>query len=203
VAIPLHLDGSLVYNPTAPMRVDGKSEVTVMSRRLAVVSAAAVAAAVLIVILATVVQSRQTSSSLDPGLRTSAARVARDLPQPAQQFSQAYGYHHAFALFTADIQRRLSQFAPRALQSGQFAQVQVVDDSSMPPQIVVLRSQKGSALPFPTDAVGRVLQKGAPQFTTMTANGATLRVYLVRMTPPQLFAQNGVKMVLEVAQPQS
>lgn len=176
-----------------------------MSQRTKVMlTAAAVALIVAIVFGIAIVRDvqSQSSSPLDPGLKTTARHVLLALPQPEQQLSAEYGFTQAVQVYVHTVQSQLSA-APGASAAGRFEQVQVYDPSSMPPQSYFVKLPGHAAVSLPPDVVQKAETSKQSQYLTVSQNGTDLRVYVTPLRTPHPLSDQGVTAALEILQPES
>lgn len=138
------------------------------------------------------------TSVADSSLQRTARALAPALKQPNSAYLQETAFFPTFSHWANDERAALNRAGPRLSGRHQFAQVQLFETRTDPPDYILL-TMPG----FPSVRVNGTLQvarSGAPAYSDAQLGNRSLRVYLTRLSVPDQLSGEQVFAVLEVLQ---
>lgn len=138
------------------------------------------------------------SSAADSSLQRTARALAPALTQPNSAYVQETAFFPTFSHWADDERAALVRAGPQLSGRHQFAQVQLFETRTDPPDYVLL-TMPGHA-PVPVDGTPAVAKNGAPAYSNAKLGNRSFRVYLTRLAVPDQLSEGHVFAVLEVLQ---
>jgi len=166
-----------------------------MSRQLQV---AAIGVLVLIILVVAVISQLGGGqlSPQDKALKRSATTLLSDLKAKDARYAAVSDPLQSFDLFQHDQQDALVKHMGPLTHSGQFAQIQVWETGTMPPQSLLLRDTSKPNIALSSKSLSDAV-KGST-FTTVQEGNLEFRAYLTPMTVPATMKALGTHEILEV-----
>jgi len=140
------------------------------------------------------------TSVADSSLQRTARVLAPALKQPNSAYVQEIAFFPTFSHWAADERDALIRDGPRLSGRHQFAQVQLFETRTAPPDYVLLTMPGHPPITVDGPLMLRVAKSGAAAYSDAQLGSRGLRVYLTRLTVPDQLSEGQVFAVLEVIQ---
>jgi hypothetical protein len=171
-----------------------------LPRAVAIALAALAAAALLVALIYEIVQIRH-HRSVDGALKQAAERALPTLRLSGRGYDAEPTFYRVFQRFVYDERHALVTRTVHALGRSQWAQIQVLDARSIPPQQVLLNLPGHQPVQIDSATVNAALQHGRSGYAGARSGSTSLRAYLTPIQPPAVLQGQDVYAVLEVLQP--
>ncbi len=139
-------------------------------------------------------------SAADKSLQRTARTLAPALKQPNSAYVQEIAFFPTFSHWATDERAALVRAIPQLVAHHQFAQVQLFETRTDPPDYVLLTMPGHSPVTVDGPLMLRVAKNGASAYSDARLANRGLRVYLTPLSVPDQLSGGQVFAVLEVLQ---